>query len=221
MQQGCYTCLKEALAIFDKHAAGEGADPPASREGQFDAALLIAIREKELGIPGDESMAQGPTTLVLPSRQAGARRRRARSSATPPALDPDQRALVTGRNRPPLEPDNPKRRALDAAPETDLTAKYVALSIDCEQQKLIESVDMQALTAALRGRAADAVPPVDLRPPGGAERRRACAKAIRAGPTRFYWEARRELVVVARPGHRLLEGHRRSTRRAARRSRRR
>ena len=76
------------------------------------------------------------------SAQAGA--------STPPSsiigdttgLDPDQRALVTGRNRPQLEPDNPKRRALDAAPENDITAKYVALSIDCEQPKLIESVDM-------------------------------------------------------------------------------
>ena len=55
--QGCYTCLKEALAIYDKHAAAK-VPIPGAREGQFDAALLIAIREKELGIPGDESMAR-------------------------------------------------------------------------------------------------------------------------------------------------------------------
>jgi hypothetical protein len=39
---GCYNCLKEALAIYQKNKVGQGA---------FDAALLIAIREKELGIP--------------------------------------------------------------------------------------------------------------------------------------------------------------------------
>ena len=32
-----------------------------------------------------------------------------------------------------------------------MSAKYVALSIDCEQQKLIESVDMKALTTLYEG----------------------------------------------------------------------
>src|SRR5436190_1367535 len=48
VRQGCYTCLKEALAIYDKHAAAK-VPIAGAREGQFDAALLIAIREKELG----------------------------------------------------------------------------------------------------------------------------------------------------------------------------
>ena len=36
---GCYTCLKEALTIYQKHKV---------QQGIFDASLLIAIREKEL-----------------------------------------------------------------------------------------------------------------------------------------------------------------------------
>ncbi|MEO7157319.1 MAG: hypothetical protein ABI039_07155 [Vicinamibacterales bacterium] len=54
MSEGCYTCLKESLAVFEQHLhvkllAGV-------HEKAFDAAVLIAIREKELGIPGDASM---------------------------------------------------------------------------------------------------------------------------------------------------------------------
>ena len=192
VRQGCYTCLKEALAIYDKHAAAK-VPIPGAREGQFEAALLIAIREKELGIPGDESMAHRHEGLFSRRVQAVLDAAELIIGDTT-GLDPDQRALVTGRNRPQLEPDNPKRRALDAAPENDITAKYVALSIDCEQPKLIESVDMKALTAAYAGCAVDAIPTVDVRPPVGAERRRASRQSDPRWTDTFYWEARREMV---------------------------
>ena len=48
LRAGCYSCLTEALAIYQKHKVAQGI---------FDAALLIAIREKELGIPSDDAMA--------------------------------------------------------------------------------------------------------------------------------------------------------------------
>ena len=55
--EGCYTCLKESLAIFEK--LRQAKVPPAGiAEKAFDAALLIAMREKELGIPADEAMAK-------------------------------------------------------------------------------------------------------------------------------------------------------------------
>ena len=148
MSEGCHTCLKESLAVFEKHLQ---AKQPAVgvREHAFDAALLVALREKELGIPGDAAMVKA-RQLVTPARQAVLDAAELIIGDTT-ALDPEQRALVTGRNRPPLEPDNPKRRALDPLPQTDLAAKYVALSIDCEQQKLIESVDMRGMTANYSG----------------------------------------------------------------------
>src|SRR6186713_3170110 len=68
VRQGCYSCLTEALSIYDKHAAAK-MPIPGAREGRFEAALLIAIREKELGIPGEETFARA-RKLVLPSRQA-------------------------------------------------------------------------------------------------------------------------------------------------------
>src|SRR6185436_9500973 len=112
LRQGCYTCLKEALAIYDKHAAAK-VPIPGAREGQFEAALLIAIREKELGIPGDESMARALRLLPAAQDKPAPVSRRAVYDAAQliigdtTGLDPDQRGLVTGRNRPQLEPDNP------------------------------------------------------------------------------------------------------------------
>ncbi len=232
MRQGCYTCLKEALAIYDKHAAAK-LPIPGAREGQFEAALLIAIREKELGIPGDESMAKALRLLPVAEAErptfaqdtpVSVSRRAVYDAAQliigdTTGLDPDQRALVTGRNRPQLEPDNPKRRALDAASENDITAKYVALSIDCEQPKLIESLDHPVAFGRVRGRAVDAVSPVDLRPPIRTECRRASRR--RSALDRFAVLGRAPRAdIVARPRHRLPEGDLALFRRAARRSRR-
>ena len=181
VQQGCYTCLKEALAIYDKHAAAK-VPIPGAREGQFEAALLIAIREGELGIPNEAAWARA-RSLVLPARQAVLDAAELIIGDTT-SLDPEQRAQRTGvRGRPPVDPDNPKRRALDAALEKDYTARYVALSIDCEQQKLIESVDMKALTAAYAG-----VPLIQFRLSTCGRPRRPrparSADAIRGGRTR-------------------------------------
>src|SRR5687768_15032634 len=49
LRQGCYTCLKEAQAIYTRLSAMPR-PVPAAKQGAFDAALLIAIRERELGM---------------------------------------------------------------------------------------------------------------------------------------------------------------------------
>lgn len=188
---GCYTCLKESLAILEKLKLAK-VQPAGLAEKTFDTALLIAIREKELGIPGDESMARA-RKLVVPARQAVLDAAELIVGDTS-GLDPEQRVLVTGnRNRPGLEPDNPKRRALDAFPSTDLTAKYVGLAIDCEQNKLLESVDVKTLAAAYSGS-----PLMQFRlstcPRPGAPN----VALLRQNDPRWtdtlYWEARREMV---------------------------
>ena len=188
--EGCYTCLKESLAIFEK--LGQAKVPPAGiAEKTFDTALLIAVREKELGVPSDGAMAKAKG-LVVPSRQSllDAAELIIGDST---GLDPEMRAFVTGRNRPPVAPDNPTRRALDAFPQTDLAAKYVALAIDCEQQKLIESVDIKALTAAYAGS-----PLIQFRLSICGRPAAPNAGALRQNDPRwtdtFYWEARREMV---------------------------
>ena len=145
--------------------------------------------------------------------QAVSRRSASCSSATPPVSMPSSARRSGPRTRPQLEPDNPKRRALDALPTTDLAAKYVALAIDCEQPKLMESVDVKALLATY-----DGVPLMRFR-------LSTCGRARRAGGRRA---ARRRSALdrhavlgrppraglVDRPGDRSAEGSQPVCRRA-------
>ena len=134
---GCYNCLKEAVAIFERHKQAQDI---------FDTLLLIAIREKELGIPSQAAMERARQALTPASQEVLAAAELIIGETT--GLDPVQRAAVTGRDRPPIDRDNVARRALDPLFRKDVTATYVALAIDCESQPLIESVDVAALMAA-------------------------------------------------------------------------
>src|SRR5918993_2805153 len=54
---GCYSCLADALLIYDRVAASPR--PPADvHKKAFDAALLFALRSKELGIPEEAPLAR-------------------------------------------------------------------------------------------------------------------------------------------------------------------
>ena len=197
VKAGCYRCLQEAFALYQKVASAQR--PPLGAErGAFDAALLIAIREKELGIPADEAIAR-VTKLATPDTQ--------------PLLDAlglvvgeisgfdaEQRAALTGRGRPPVAPTNPIRRALDDTLETELAAVYVGLTIDCESSLLVEAVDLPALIKLY-----DGVPLMQFRL--GRCGRPAIAPrlaALRAGDSRWtdtlFWEARAALTGSALTG---------------------
>lgn len=199
LREGCYSCLREAQSIFERLSAPPRPVPGAVQSA-FDATILIAVREKELGLPADASLdrARQHATHITP--------------AVPPALsptvvldavqlvigetgglDPEQRARLTGRSRPPLEPANPPRRALDPWVDTSPVAQYLALAIDCEQARLRESVKPADILAKYPG-----VPLIQFRlavcggvgaPP---------AAPIRVANPRFLdtlpWEARRALV---------------------------
>lgn len=199
LRQGCYTCLKEAQSIYERLSAPPRPAPGAA-QGAFDTSLLIAIREKELGLPSQASMDR--------ARQASARL----APAVPPGLspsvlldaaglvigetsgfDPEQRAQLAGRARSALAPENPQRRALDPAIESNLVAEYMALAIDCEQTRLRDTVSAAAVLARREG-----VPLIRFRlaicPRPGVP----VAASIRETDPRFAdtlpWEARRAMV---------------------------
>ena len=142
---GCYTCLKEALSIYQRNKVPQGI---------FDASLLIAIREKELGMP---ALRLAPPMLP---ESASLAQDGSRASALLAAVelitgelsgfDPVQRAEIQ-RGRKPVEQDNATRRALDPLFGKDIAATYIALSIDCESPKLIETVDIDGLTKQYEG----------------------------------------------------------------------
>lgn len=50
MSAGCYRCLEEALQIFER-LASDPRGPQRARRGAFEAAVLLAVRSKELGLP--------------------------------------------------------------------------------------------------------------------------------------------------------------------------
>jgi tetratricopeptide (TPR) repeat protein len=145
---GCYNCLKEALAIYQKNKVPQGS---------FDAALLIAIREKELGIPSDEALRP---VRELPAEAPSLAQGGSRSTALLAALelitgelsgfDPVQRAAIQ-RGRKPVEQNDAARRALDPMFGMDIAATYLALAIDCESPKLIETVNIDRLTKQYEG----------------------------------------------------------------------
>lgn len=131
LREGCYTCLRDALAIYERHK---------HPQGSFDATLLIGIREKELGMASTPPAA-APSTPRDQSLLAAADLITGELSG----LDPVQRAALTGRTKRPIDKDNPLRRSLDPLFGSDLAATYVALTIDCESASIAESVDVNAL----------------------------------------------------------------------------
>lgn len=170
-RNGCYACLKEAAALYRKHA-----DPRAA-----DVALLVAIRERELGIP----VAELPPH---PLREAAAL-----VLGETSGLDPVQRAALMG-GRPVTGPDHPTRRALDPQFGIDLLATYIALAIDCESSRLIERVDLPGLTKTYAG-----VPLMQFRLARcGRPAQAPELAALRHNDPRWadtlFWEARHELV---------------------------
>jgi tetratricopeptide (TPR) repeat protein len=52
--EGCYLCLKEALAIYER--ADATGDAPAAGLRAIDTALLLALRERELGLGGGTAL---------------------------------------------------------------------------------------------------------------------------------------------------------------------
>ena len=197
VKAGCYRCLQEAFALYQKNASALR-PPLGAARGAFDAALLLAIREKELGIPADDAIAR-VTKLATPETQPlidalGL------VTGELSGFDAEQRAQLTGRGRPPVAPTNAIRRALDDTLETDLAAVYVGLTIDCESSLLIDTVDLPALIKLY-----DGVPLMQFRL-GRCGRPAIAPKlaALRLGDQRWadtlFWEARAALTGSALTG---------------------
>lgn len=172
LRTGCYSCLKEAQALYTRHN---------NLKGIADTAILIAVREKELGIPSDSAIT-GPLADAV-----------ALISGETSGLDPIQRAAIN-RGRPPIDKDNPVRRALDPLFGTDLVATYVALTIDCESPALIQSVDIAGLTKQYEG-----VPLMQFRlarcgRPAIAPKLAALRAADPRWADTLFWEGRAELT---------------------------
>ena len=72
VRQGCYDCLREANDVYTRVAVGKARRLVALR--LFETNLLLALREKEIGLDPAASMAHA----------------RAATDALPPVMDPDR-----------------------------------------------------------------------------------------------------------------------------------
>src|SRR5262245_55302842 len=130
---GCYTCLTEALAIYEKAGAKQAA---------FETALFLAMREKELGIPEDATLARARGLAPAASSLLDLVEL---TPAEPTGRDPDAYAQQNTRERR-LKRDE-LRPLLDGVAVKTLLTTYVAVSLDCEEPKARQLLDAGALLA--------------------------------------------------------------------------
>src|SRR5919109_1969436 len=82
---GCYSCLVDALAIYEKAGA---------RRAAFETALFVVLRDKELGIPEDAALAKARTLAAALGPDAVLLAELADlTQGEPTGQDPDKSAL--------------------------------------------------------------------------------------------------------------------------------
>jgi tetratricopeptide (TPR) repeat protein len=149
LREGCYRCLQDALATYERLMSTPRA-PAEARRGAFDAALLLSMRAKELGLNPDPYLMRARTlaseltpNAVQPIPPAGYLEAADLFVGELSGLDPDvrldramslRRAMAAGAESPAAR----ARLALAASP--DLVADYLALAIDCEDPRARKAI---------------------------------------------------------------------------------
>ena len=163
VREGCYRCLQEAYEIYAALAVRPSG---LAVRGAFDVTLLLAVREKELGLPADETVNRARALLarLSPAPASG----RPQADLNPAVLLEAAEAIVGDLSG--LDSDERQRRSErleqpDAAADANLqlqqtllkiattseTAAYLALAIDCEQPRNRRSIDQAALRTQAAG----------------------------------------------------------------------
>src|SRR4030095_4805646 len=153
LREGCYFCLQDALATYERLAAAPR-PPVSAAPGAFNAAVLLAVRAKELGLPSDR--------LLTHAQDLAARLPPPAPGAIPPSAFIDAAAVVIGetsgldpeerQQRIPRRPVTdqkpiPQRVALELAVSTNIVAEYLTLAIDCDFLLSREAVNVNDLLA--------------------------------------------------------------------------
>jgi tetratricopeptide (TPR) repeat protein len=156
LREGCYRCLGQALVIYEGAAVAPRGVLNA-RWRAFEAAILLAMRSKELGLPADQYLSKARVLATnLPASAAPA----LPSSTFTDALDafqgelsgfdPEERQARTRRSPVPVNGQPvalPARVALQPAFGTSMVIDYLALALDCEDPRARKDVDAAAVLA--------------------------------------------------------------------------
>ena len=157
VREGCYFCLKDALAAYERLAATPR--PPAEAlPGAFNTALLLTVRAKELGLPSDRFLSQARELAAkLPPSAPGTVPTSAFIDAAAAVvgetsgMDPEERQQRIPRRRVTDETPAPQRAALEPAIATNMVAQYLALALDCDSVLRRETVMVDDLLAKHAG----------------------------------------------------------------------
>ncbi|HVT46931.1 MAG TPA: hypothetical protein VHD57_04010 [Vicinamibacterales bacterium] len=162
VRQGCYDCLREANDVYTRVAVGKARRLVALR--LFETNLLLALREKEIGLDPAASMAHA----------------RAATDALPPVMDPDRyladveavpdrsegmphadQAAFTRAHRDFSRSVDAEIAWIAAGPLTPVVATYLELSLDCTYRSRAGMTgDQSALETSI---SADAAPLLQYR----------------------------------------------------------
>ena len=135
LQRGCYTCLEEAFATTSASGANDGA---------FQAAILLTIRSKELGLPFAQWLEQARALLPGPAWSEYV----AIAESVPQDPLSTDRDAILGIRRRTRDDINAARRALATGPGSAAFRAYLDLSIVCGPT-FVDERD-EAVTAVLQ-----------------------------------------------------------------------
>ena len=160
LRDGCYRCLEDALAIYERAAAAPR--PPAGAQSRvFDALVLLAVRAKELGMPPDAHLAKArDLASQLPAPLSPALPYAAYLEAVDyiqgelSGFDPEMRQTRVRRPSPASAggpSTSPQRLALQPAVATSIVAEYLAIAIDCDDARARKEMNAASILARSGG----------------------------------------------------------------------
>ena len=133
--EGCYHCLQDARHTFERLAAGKKSkDSPAIAARLFETDILIALREKELGLDSRGAMERASTVAPrVPVTFEASRVIALADRALPDgnAYPLEATAALLRRNKQFVDKLDAELGWIEQAPLTPAVRKYIALAVDC------------------------------------------------------------------------------------------
>ena len=133
--EGCYDCLQDARRTFERLSAGKKSkDSPAVAARLFETDILIALREKELGLDSRGAMDRARSVAPrVPATFEASRVIALADHALPDgnAYPLEATAELLRTNKPFVDTLDAELAWIEQTPLTPAVRKYIALAVDC------------------------------------------------------------------------------------------
>jgi len=161
VRDGCYRCLQDALGIYGSLTAASSRRPTEQvLRGALEVSLLLAVREKELGLAPEASLARARELLARLAPSTALGRTRVRDDLSTllaaaeavvgdlSAIDSEERFQRNGRvqeQESAADAIEILQRSLQNSAGSSLIAAYLAAALRCEQPRSRRSPDPAAV----------------------------------------------------------------------------